>query len=1508
MRKLVIDTLAQGNKSNLIDPNATPIQQFINAQPKRQAAVRKEVVRQVPVQTVAPKKQPAKTVSQPQPKPPESGDYIETPDGKFLPYDGTPEGYKKAVRLHKARSNFEPGTNGLIKSKQTGAMYPKPKSDEEWDQLGRVDSETSTVQARRTELDQVPAKDKQRADFESDQRRKINSLRITLGLPETGEPLERGQIDRARYQNQMADQNTVNAQNEKIVGESVLGKLVSPLNMIGTPANPLYTTSKLLEALGISGAGDANQFMEQAGNPASAASSSYNDIIAGNALTDVRTGLIGPGATPMERVGAAGNTYLKVGAPGAGKVVSAGGKALGPVTNKVLGPVINKLFKRGGGGIPSVEAPGGLSAGEMLPLDQQDALARFLRGGTSEQTIPSGYGTQGATPAPPTPDDVTNLIIKGLLEKKAKAAKAGDVVGEIKADEAIKAIKNKERLKAREAAKAEGKTEGATGPAPQSIPEPAKAAVPEPATKGPRKQTTWRTKANGEPVVSTTRKKDGNTLTDATRANLYSTPNETFVDDLAAARAELARTKAGSKANLKAKEKVAVLETRVKPTATPESDAAAMKQWEDTLTQAQKTPADAPVATAQTTSGKKGTKTPEPASTPLPEALQPKVKETVTGKGGDAPIRVYHGTPYVTDTPLNPRKSFGRLGAQFVTTSREQAGRYASSWGTSPGVREFDMPSNLNLFDATNPEHIAKAKAYALKVTEGGRTYDTVRGFETTDALIDRLTRNGKDFNLLEHPVLFNWLKRSGFDGVRLTGDEGVPDQEFFALFNPKKTLTDVNAKPPTTPIAEAKSGTPLPESLQPKVEGTELKPGWKGEVPGNSPDKPPMPVTVRKTVGTGKNEGKVQIEYVNGFKEWVDPSVITVKSKKIGGRNVNMTMDNDQFVAGLDRLYDKGTTGYNELKAALGKLQTDPEAIAAFDAWAKKKGVSATAVQGAKTGARATTSEDQNAGLEKYKARLKREIEKLENGEYKPKGEKLDLDEEAEMLKAKRDELKRLMKGEQSIAPQDTFTEKAESVITGLNTGTDVPMRLADFGAGGVRGVVTVGESYLRGPLSRLQKNPLLRQEAWNPSKISRALSGTKGAFREEVANVLAGKDTIELDKVGGLRTDSKLGKIANLGALSDAPMRHVHFHMALDDFAGNIAQRNLKLTSSTRKGVPFELERNRILQQLRKGEKPAGLTTDEFEDVMKAALDASLDGTYNNSNLVSRLNHYAERVLVNGGTDIGSKRLGKVGATGVRLFMRYAKILTNVGLDYINRTPYGMIEGGVRMGLKPKSLSQGRRAVDIASKSIVGTGLGIGAYMKGDPSWVGLRIEKNNNGEPYITMPPLIEQLTSPFGGIMTGLKARLIEDALAADAITEKEAGMLRIKELYVMPANVAASNWKNFWALSEGDDPGKRVGTLGSRVVPGAIKRGTTVYDSYQHRDNKNWEDFDDTWFGQGRRVKPAFEEDKDTMLAKAGSGLTKNLPVGLPWVGPGKPSMPDAPIKKVYTPPKRGIRN
>lgn len=136
---------------------------------------------------------------------------------------------------------------------------------------------------------------------------------------------------------------------------------------------------------------------------------------------------------------------------------------------------------------------------------------------------------------------------------------------------------------------------------------------------------------------------------------------------------------------------------------------------------------------------------------------------------------VFHGSTQEIEN-LDPKKSFGRLGVSWVTPKQDFAQNY--TYGTG-NVYKMDLDKGKN-FDFSNVEDLAKLKAKAKDV----QFYDPLRGKTT----LDKFVPENSDYFGAEHPLLFNLIKKMGYDTVTVT-ENGVKN---IGVFNPKKSIMNM--------------------------------------------------------------------------------------------------------------------------------------------------------------------------------------------------------------------------------------------------------------------------------------------------------------------------------------------------------------------------------------------------------------------------------------------------------------------------------------------------------------------------------------------------------------------------------------------------------------------------------------------------------------------------------------------------------------------------------------------
>lgn len=134
-------------------------------------------------------------------------------------------------------------------------------------------------------------------------------------------------------------------------------------------------------------------------------------------------------------------------------------------------------------------------------------------------------------------------------------------------------------------------------------------------------------------------------------------------------------------------------------------------------------------------------------------------------------ITAFHGSPLKELSELNPNKSFGRLGVSWVSPSEDFAKKYIGKEGK---VYKVDLNEGKQ-FNFANKEDLNKLKEAAKNI----EYYDPVRGFTT----LDKRVPDSSSYYSAEDPMLFNLIKKMGYDTVSVT-ENGVKN---IGVFNPKK-------------------------------------------------------------------------------------------------------------------------------------------------------------------------------------------------------------------------------------------------------------------------------------------------------------------------------------------------------------------------------------------------------------------------------------------------------------------------------------------------------------------------------------------------------------------------------------------------------------------------------------------------------------------------------------------------------------------------------------------------
>lgn len=290
-----------------------------------------------------------------------------------------------------------------------------------------------------------------------------------------------------------------------------------------------------------------------------------------------------------------------------------------------------------------------------------------------------------------------------------------------------------------------------------------------------------------------------------------------------------------------------------------------------------------------------------------------------------------------------------------------------------------------------------------------------------------------------------------------------------------------------------------------------------------------------------------------------------------------------------------------------------------------------------------------------------------------------------------------------ESARPLST-AEKAGTVLTELKM-LNPFARLTDLAANTSNLASTVIETPARYAVDKLvgavtKNDPLIRWNYETRDRLARVMDNIKKTRGIELQRVLTGTDKASMEKFGKSR-----GPGGKLAGATDVPFRVVYREFGQDLFADAKARKLLP------NGTKAEIAnmRESILRSI-----------DEHPDIIDAAEEYSLYKTFNNDNLVSK----SFSMIRNG---VIKNEAGKV--LFDETIARFSRVITNVGQDAFDRTPYGLVANAMKLAVKRGSLTDVQRLVitDRLAKGLYGSAFMALGYYLGDQINVEFKGDKN-------------------------------------------------------------------------------------------------------------------------------------------------------------------------------------
>jgi len=281
---------------------------------------------------------------------------------------------------------------------------------------------------------------------------------------------------------------------------------------------------------------------------------------------------------------------------------------------------------------------------------------------------------------------------------------------------------------------------------------------------------------------------------------------------------------------------------------------------------------------------------------------------------------------------------------------------------------------------------------------------------------------------------------------------------------------------------------------------------------------------------------------------------------------------------------------------------------------------------------------------------------------------------------------------------------EKVGTVLTELKM-LNPFARLTDLAANTSNLLSTVVETPARYAVDKLvgavtKSDPLIKWNFETRERLARVMDNVKKTRGIELQRVLTGTDKASMEKFGKSR-----GPGGKLAGATDVPFRVIYREFGQDLFADAKARKMLPNGSKS----DIANMRESILRSI-----------DEHPDIIDAAEEYSLYKTFNNDNLVSKSFSAIRNQII-------KNEAGKV--LFDETIARFSRVITNVGQDAFDRTPYGLVANALKLAAKRKNLTDVQRLVitDRLAKGMYGSAFMALGYYLGDNINVEFKGDKN-------------------------------------------------------------------------------------------------------------------------------------------------------------------------------------
>jgi len=310
--------------------------------------------------------------------------------------------------------------------------------------------------------------------------------------------------------------------------------------------------------------------------------------------------------------------------------------------------------------------------------------------------------------------------------------------------------------------------------------------------------------------------------------------------------------------------------------------------------------------------------------------------------------------------------------------------------------------------------------------------------------------------------------------------------------------------------------------------------------------------------------------------------------------------------------------------------------------------------------------------------------------------------------------------------------------------------------------------------------------------------------------------KANLELikDGISELGTEKFGGKGigTQAAALTDLPFKAYWEEYGIDVFADDKARKLLKKDNIPLTKESIAKKRDEIINNL-----------DEHPDVEINAQNYALNKTFNNDNWASGLQNFATRNASKGQKFLLNETL-----------FRFSKVITNIGIDALDRTGYGVLRG-IQKAIKGKgNLSPAESLIitDMIKKGLTGVALQTLGYYLGDK----ISAEIKGDRLKYVDFGLLnrVGGVLSPF---LLGVSLR---KTLDSDMDENSKRNLYLSTGIKMVSNNPLASNLRDILELTNSSTPStilpEYVGKKTSNVlIPGIVRDSATQIDEIANAD-------------------------------------------------------------------------